>query len=88
MKLKKIIAQVMIGSTCLMSCASVSAAELEKILTKPQAKAPSVLGLTVLPTSRRDAAPLVHHIPHASLRHEMVLPAGVESKFRRIERGR
>ena len=63
------------------------AAELDKILTaSAPPKAPTVPGtLTTLPTSRRDAAPLVHHLPHDRLRHEMVLPEVVEARLRRIE---
>ena len=61
------------------------AADLEKILANSGAKPLGPAGLTALPTSRRDAAPLVHHIPHAELRHEMVLPKAVELKFQRIE---
>lgn len=65
----------------------VVAAELEKVLESRAPTAALKAGqLSVLPTSRRDSAPLVHHIPHAQLRHEMVLPDSVESKFQRIER--
>ncbi|MFO1501316.1 MAG: ATP-binding protein [Verrucomicrobiota bacterium] len=43
-------------------------------------------GLKPLPSSRRDAAPLVQVLPHERLRHEMVLPESVESRFIRIEK--
>lgn len=62
------------------------AADLERLLPKPDALQSQTGRLTPLPTSRRDSSPLVHHLPHASLRHEMVLPESVEVKFQRIER--
>lgn len=63
------------------------AAELEKILSAPSPAAPTgpAKTLSTLPTNRRDAAPLVRHLPHDALRHEMVLPDAVEDRLRRIE---
>ena len=43
-------------------------------------------GLQPLPSSKRDATPLVQVIPHERLRHRMVLPDVVESRFLRIEK--
>ena len=45
-----------------------------------------VRGLQPLPSSKREATPLVVVIPHESLRHQMVLPEMVESRFLRIEK--
>ena len=42
--------------------------------------------LTQLPTSRRESAPLLQVIPHEILRHHMVLPNDVESRFMRVEK--
>ena len=64
------------------------AQELEQILTaKPAAKpAPQSGTLQRLPTTRREAAPLVQEIPVEKLRHHMVLPDAVERRFQRIEK--
>ncbi len=62
------------------------ATDLEKILQQRNQKAANLAPLSRLPTSKRDAAPLVHRIPHANLRHDMVLPPSVEHRFQRIER--
>ena len=63
------------------------AAELDKILAANKGATLGKSGpMSALPTSRRDSAPLVHHLPHSQLRHEMVLPLHVEAKFQRIER--
>jgi SpoVK/Ycf46/Vps4 family AAA+-type ATPase len=43
-------------------------------------------GLSALPVSKRDSAPLVHVVPHDRLRHHMVLSDAVEARFRRIEK--
>ena len=42
--------------------------------------------LSRLPTSRRDLSPLVQDIAIDQLRHEMVLPEGVENRLQRIEK--
>ena len=42
--------------------------------------------LRPLPTSRRDSAPLLTEISVEKLRHHMVLPPSVESRFSRIEK--
>ncbi|MCX6968505.1 MAG: ATP-binding protein [Verrucomicrobia bacterium] len=42
--------------------------------------------LAPLPTSRRDSAPLFHEVTLGGLRHDMVLPPAVESRFQRIEK--
>jgi len=42
--------------------------------------------LAPLPLSRRDIAALVQVIPHERLRHFMILPSAVESRFMRIEK--
>lgn len=65
---------------------SLVAEELQAILLKPRAQPGEKEGLTRLPTSRRDSAPLLHEIPIDQLRHTMVLPAAVEARFRRIEK--
>jgi SpoVK/Ycf46/Vps4 family AAA+-type ATPase len=69
------------------------AADLEKIVkesrpTKSSGGMPpqGVRGLQPLPSSKREATPLVVVIPHESLRHQMVLPEMVESRFLRIEK--
>jgi len=64
------------------------ASELERILKeKSPGKSASLQGtLQRLPTSRRDAAPLVQEIPVDKLRHHMVLPENVERRFHRIEK--
>ena len=64
------------------------AEELEGILaSKPEGRsaAPSAT-LQRLPTSRRDAEPLLQEIPVERLRHHMVLPDTVERRFLRIEK--
>ena len=64
------------------------AEDLERIL---KTKAPgreqngARTSLSQLPLSKRDAAPLIQVIPHAQLRHHMVLPGAVELKFQKIE---
>lgn len=67
--------------------------DLEKIARASRAKkaAPGELpkdahSLRPLPSSRRDATPLVQVIPHEQLRHQMVLPEAVESRLLRIEK--
>jgi len=69
------------------------ATDLEKIVNESRAtraagEAPpsDIQGLQPLPSSRRDATPLVVVIPHEQLRHQMVLPEIVESRFLRIEK--
>ena len=64
------------------------AKELEQILTAKQTpkSAPYTGTLQRLPTSRRDAAPLMQEVPLEKLRHHMVLPEFVERRFHRIER--
>lgn len=69
------------------------ATELEKITRDSRAKKPQPAdvpkethGLQPLPSSKRDATPLVQVIPHEQLRHQMVLPEAVESRFMRIEK--
>jgi SpoVK/Ycf46/Vps4 family AAA+-type ATPase len=69
------------------------AAELEKITkaghnrrTPSKEASMDTRGLQPLPSSKRDATPLVHVIPHERLRHQMVLPESVESRFLRIEK--
>jgi SpoVK/Ycf46/Vps4 family AAA+-type ATPase len=71
------------------------AAELEKIVREARAKKAAQAqgelpkdahGLQPLPSSKRDATPLVQVIPHDRLRHQMVLPEVVESRFLRIEK--
>lgn len=63
------------------------ASELEKILSAPGPPKPTgpAKPLSALPTSRREAAPLVHHLRHETLRHEIILPEAVEDRLRRIE---
>ena len=65
------------------------ATELQRIVERSPKKAlllPERRELTGLPVSRRDSSPLVHHIPHAQLRHHMVLAPSIEERFVRIER--
>ena len=69
------------------------AGELEKIAKASQperaalGEAPKdAQGLRPLPSSKRDATQLVQVIPHERLRHQMVLPEVVESRFLRIEK--
>lgn len=50
------------------------------------ASRPDSRSLAPLPVSRRDSAPLVQVIPHERLRHHMILPSVVESRFMRIEK--
>lgn len=59
---------------------SLDLAEKRKQTPKP------VQGLTGLPASRRDSAPLVQVIEHEKLRHHMVLQPEVEKRFVRIEK--
>lgn len=64
------------------------AKELEQILGSAlPASVPSATpSLRPLPTSRRDSAPLLTEIPVENLRHHMVLPEFVETRFSRIEK--
>lgn len=69
------------------------AADLEKIVKESRSKKlaagifpKETQGLQPLPSSKRDSAPLVQVIPHELLRHQMVLPDVVESRFMRIEK--
>ncbi len=69
------------------------ATDLEKIVKESRSKKLGVpgyskesQGLQALPSSKRDSAPLVQVIPHDMLRHQMVLPEFVESRFMRIEK--
>lgn len=62
------------------------ASELSQLLDKGQ----PATALTPLPMpvpASRSAAPLVQDIPHERLRHHMVLPAAVEERFHRVEKG-
>jgi SpoVK/Ycf46/Vps4 family AAA+-type ATPase len=61
------------------------AKQLEDVLREKSSHSPSG-GLSRLPTSRRDSAPLVQEIPTEKLRHHMVLPPAVEKRFQRIEK--
>lgn len=64
------------------------ASELERILNE-KSPSPQVLSagaLRLLPTSRRDSAPLISEISASDLRHFMVLPDAVEARFCRIEK--
>lgn len=63
------------------------ARELERILAAPDRASPSTAprGLRPLPTSHRNSAPLLTEIPVENLRHHMVLPDSVETRFTRIE---
>lgn len=67
--------------------------DLEKIVREsrsrkavPGEQAKDTHGLQPLPSSKRDATPLVQVIPHERLRQQMVLPEAVESRFLRIEK--
>lgn len=65
------------------------AEDLERILAESRKvrRPGSIPGdLTRLPTNRRDSAPLLQEIPRDQLRHHMVLPDAVETRFRRIEK--
>lgn len=63
------------------------AEDLERILKEhPVRPSSGPRTLSQLPTSRRDAAPLLHEVPRDQLRHHMVLPDAVERRFRRIEK--
>lgn len=70
------------------------AAELDTTLTAAKVsrqksegrKSSSSSLLSALPASKRDSAPLIQVIDHKDLRHHMVLPVEVESKFARIEK--
>jgi len=69
------------------------AEELEAILKKPRpprnghsVNTDSDRGLRELPLSRRNRDSLATLLPRESLEHHMVLPAGVEERFARIER--
>lgn len=68
--------------------------DLEQIVKKSRTKKTSSqsLGpqpgqtLQPLPASKRDSGPLVQVISHDRLRHQMVLPEAIESRFIRIEK--
>ena len=61
------------------------AAELQAVLEERRTTEPRTL--RPLPDRNgRSAIPLVQEIPHEHLRHEMVLPKGVEVRFQRIEK--
>ncbi len=69
------------------------ATDLEKIVRESRSKKPvqgepqkDTKGLQPLPSSKRDATPLVQVIAHDRLRHQMVLPELVETRFLRIEK--
>ena len=69
------------------------ASDLERIAKESRSKksaaresSKATHGLQPLPSSKRDATPLVQVIPHERLRHQMVLPEMVESRFLRIEK--
>ena len=69
------------------------ASDLEKIAKESRSKRAALEdlpkdahGLRPLPSSKRDATPLVQVIPHDRLRHQIVLPEAVESRFLRIEK--
>ncbi len=64
------------------------ARELERIIERDRQTPPlrPAQEFAPMPTSRRDSAPLVRHIPHAELRHHMVLAPSIEARFARIER--
>jgi SpoVK/Ycf46/Vps4 family AAA+-type ATPase len=63
------------------------AQDLERIVeVETKRRAEHTRGLSPLPTSRRESAPLVHVIPHGELRHHMVLPPNVEARIHTIER--
>ena len=69
------------------------ASDLERIAKAAQLKRATSAGppkdayaLQPLPSSKRDATPLVQVIPQERLRHQMVLPDMVESRFLRIEK--
>lgn len=66
------------------------ATELQRIIDQNAKKPPVPTAirrdLTGLPVSRRDSAPLVHHISHSQLRYHMVLAPEIEARFQRIER--
>ena len=47
---------------------------------------PTSSSLTALPSSKRDSAPLIQVLRHDELRHHMVLPTEVETRFIRIEK--
>lgn len=63
---------------------SLEVAEQRKVATSQ--KTLPAQGLTGLPSSRRDSAPLVQVIKHEELRHYMVLHPEVEKRFIRIEK--
>jgi len=62
------------------------ALELEQIVREMGAKAAPEPTLSALPMSKREATPLVQVIAQDQLRHHMVLPAAVESRFMRVEK--
>jgi SpoVK/Ycf46/Vps4 family AAA+-type ATPase len=69
------------------------AGDLEKIVRESRSKKATpgesrkdAHGLQPLPSSKRDATPLVQVIEHEQLRHQMVLPEIVESRFLRVEK--
>jgi SpoVK/Ycf46/Vps4 family AAA+-type ATPase len=65
------------------------AEDLERILSKREKQNGPIVspagGLSPLPVSKRDSAPLIHVIPHDELRHHMVLADMVEDRFTKIE---
>lgn len=64
------------------------AEDLDRILKEPYLANPARANgtMSTLPVSRRESAALLKEIPHAELRHTMVLPSTVEKRFERIER--
>lgn len=65
------------------------AEDLERILSEQSRRLPQneiPRNLARLPTSKRDAAPLIQEIPRDQLRHQMVLPTAVEKRLHRIEK--
>lgn len=62
--------------------------DLERILEKAPKMPPEILPGTFsrLPTTSRDSAPLLQEVPRDLLRHHMVLPDAVETRFCRIEK--
>lgn len=64
------------------------AEDLEQILVESRDRRktqPKDRELALLPTSRRDSAPLLQEVPRDELRHHMVLPEAVERRMLRIE---
>lgn len=64
------------------------AGELDKIFERARSRNPDKgsAGLRELPSSRRNRELLVTLFPRDTLEHSMVLPAGVEERFARVER--